>query len=423
MKQISKTSWAIVAVILVAVLLAVLILSAPKPAPTGEEGHAHSEGEKPSAKKHAEHAGHVEGEKAHAEHADEGHTNHAEDGGDHVEMNDATVKSSGIVLVKAGPATLQGERMLPGEIQFNADGLSHVTPRLSGVAVQVLTTSGAEVKKGAVLAVIESQQLAELRSRYLSSSTRLELAKSIHEREKKLWESKISPEQDYLNARKDLAEAQIEVRSLTDRLQALGASTRTSGGLARYELRAPRSGVIIEKHVTPGEAVKEEKDLFVIADLATVWAEITVHPQMLGSIRVRQAVRIVSPDLNAEIPGTIATIGSLIGEKTRTGKAWVTLPNPQGRLRPGLFVNVYIVEGQQKAGVVVPLTALQTHEKREVVFVREGDAFEARPVKLGRKDETSIEIVEGLKDGDIVATTNSFIIKAELGKKTAEHAH
>lgn len=420
MKQ-KKQMWAVGAVIVAALVLAVLILRAPKPVAADEHGHEHGAGEHQDAAGKSEHP-EKEAEASESKHDEHAHAEHA-DGGDHVEMSDAAVKDAGITVVKAGPATLQGELMLPGEIQFNEDGLSHVTPRLPGVAVQVLKTLGAPVKKGDVLAVIESQQLAELRSAFLSAAARLELAQTTHDREKKLWESKISAEQDYLNARKTLAEAQIEVRALKDRLQALGASVRTGGGLARYELRAPQSGIVIEKHVTPGEAVKEESDLFLIADLSTVWAEITVNPKLLGSIRVGQSVRIVSPDLNADIPGSIATIGSLIGEQTRTGKARVTLPNPQGRLRPGLFVNVYIAEGQQQVPVSVPLTALQTHENSDVVFVREGDAFEARAVKLGRKDATTVEIVDGLKPGEVVAAANSFIIKAELGKASAEHEH
>lgn len=424
----SRNQTLIVAIILVVTLIAaVVILKTPAVMPAGESGHGsdtHAE--------HDEEKGHAAGAARHDEHAGEEkesgaskadtHAEHEAHGGDHVEMDEAKLKAAKITLVKAGPTELTGETLLPGEIQLNEDRQSHVTPRLAGVAVQVVKSAGATVKKGDVLAIIESQELAELRSRYLVAAKRVDLAKSTYEREKKLWEGKISPEQDYLTAKNDLAEARIEQRALGERIQALGASAQ-AGGLARYELRAPHGGVVIEKHVTAGEAVQADSDLFRIADLSTVWAEITVNPKNLGQVRVGQPVRIMSPDLNMEVNGTVSYVGSLIGEQTRTAKARVTLPNPDSLWRPGLFVSVAVAEGRVTVPVAIPASAIQSLEDREVVFVREGDAFEARTVKLGRKSDHMVEVIEGLKPNETVAAENSFIIKADIGKASAEHEH
>lgn len=413
------------AIVLVTVVVGLLIIRSPQATSVDEHGHgAHSEHGHGEAEEYKDdHEAPSEGVGS-GDHAGEqvGHDDH-QDARDSVVMSDAAIKAAGIDVVRVTAGTLNKELMLPGEIVFNQDRLAHVTPRFPGVAVTVFKGLGAAVRKGETLAIIESPQLAELRSQYLSALKRQELAQSVFERERKLWENKISPEQDFLTARKDLAEAQIEVEALQGQMGALGAASRSKDGLARYTLVAPQDGIVIEKHVSVGEAVREDSDLFLIVDLRTVWAEITIQPRMLGVLRAGQSVRISSSDLDAQVQGTIATIGSLIGEQTRTAKARVLVPNPEGRWRPGLFVNVVVSEGQEPETLTVPIAALQTYENSEVVFARTKEGFVARPVRVGRRDTVRVEILEGLKSGDYVAARNSFIIKADLGKSSAEHEH
>lgn len=420
-----KQILASVAIVFITVTVALLILRSP-PATSPDE-HAHGE--------HAEHDhGATETlkddhEAPTAEADSNDHANeqkgHTDQGGhaDNVVMSDAAIKAAGIQVVKVTAGTLNNELTLPGEIVFNQDRLAHVTPRFQGVVVQVFKSLGARVRKGEPLAIIESPQLAELRSQYLSAVKRRELAQSTFDRERKLWESKISPEQDFLKARQELAEAQIEVEALQGRMNALGATLHSKDRLAGYVLIAPQDGIIIEKHVSVGEAVKEDSDLFLVADLRTVWAEITIQPRMLGALREGQSVQISSADLGTKVQGTIANIGSLIGEQTRTAKARVLVLNPEGRWRPGLFVNVVVSEGQQPAAMTVPISALQTYENSEVIFVRTKDGFVARPVRIGRRDGSRAEILEGLTSTDFVAAENSFVVKADLGKSSAEHEH
>jgi cobalt-zinc-cadmium efflux system membrane fusion protein len=360
-----------------------------------------------------------------AEHDKSDAHGHAEkDGhaGDRVEMAEATIKTAAIEIATAGPASLIGKEPLPGEIRFNQDRLADVTPRVNGVAVSVHKNLGDRVKKGDLLVVLESQALAALRSDYLSALKRLELARATFAREKRLWQDKISAEQDMLQAQKDLAEAEIAVQAAADRLRAIGAGVSTqSRDLARFELRAPLDGLITEKHLTAGEAVKEDANLFQIADLSSVWAEISLYPKNLNQIRLGQKVTVKAAELNMETSANVSYIGALVGEQTRTAKARVTLANGDGRWRPGLFVTIEVAEGEVKVPLAVKASALQTHENRQVVFVREGNAFEARPVQVGRRDGDWAEVTSGLKPGERYAATNSFIVKAELGKASAAH--
>lgn len=346
-----------------------------------------------------------------------------------VRMDDQTAAKAGIEVRAAGPAKIRSMLELQGEIQFNRNRMANVVPQLAGVVVQAAKNLGDEVKKGEVLAVIQSKALADLRSEHLAAQTRLELARSTHEREKRLWEEKISAQQDYLAARNALAEAQIAHRSVEQKLLALGLShdaARRRGAadtLTRYEIRAPIDGVVIEKHLAAGEAVKEDATIFAIADLSSVWAEMNVYPQQLNLVKIGQKVTVRASTLNAEAEGRVSYVGSLVGEQTRSAKARVTLPNPERSWRPGLFVTVELVQDETEVPVAVPLGAIQTYRDWKVVFGRFGNAFEARPVELGRSDGRQVEIVKGLEPGTRYAASNTFVLKADLGKAGASHDH
>lgn len=163
--------------------------------------------------------------------------------------------------------------------------------------------------------------------------------------------------------------------------------------------------------------------MYVIADLSTVWAEVAIYPADLNSVKTGQKVKVKATALNAEADGVISYVGALLGEQTRTAKARVTLRNPDQRWRPGLFVTVEVVQSEAQVPVAVPVAAIQTLRDWKVVFVRVGDLFEARPVELGRSDGTLVEIIKGLAPGMRYAASNSFVLKADIGKAGASHDH
>lgn len=345
-----------------------------------------------------------------------------------VRMDDQTAAKAGIEVRAAGPAKIRSTLELQGEIQINRDRMAHVVPQLAGVVVQSAKNLGDQVKKGEVLAVIRSKALADMRSEHMAAQTRLELAKSTHDREKQLWEEKISAQQDYLAARNALAEAEIAHRAVEQKLLALGLTHAAAqrGGtdtLTRYEIRAPIDGVVIEKHVAAGEAVKEDATIFAIADLSNVWAEMNVYPKDLNLVRLGQNVTVRASSLNAQAEGRVSYVGSLVGEQTRSAKARVTLPNPDRTWRPGMFVTVEVVQEETEVALAVPVGAIQTYRDWKVVFGRFGDVFEARPVELGRSDGKQVEVVKGLEPGMRYAASNTFVLKADLGKAGASHDH
>lgn len=339
-----------------------------------------------------------------------------------VAMSDAQVKAASITLDTSAPATIRSALQFPGEIRFNEDRTAHVVPRVAGVVDSVHANLGEVVRKGQLLAVISSAAVSDTRAELQAAQRRQELARTTYEREKTLWEQKISPEQDLLQARHAWRESEIAVANARQKLTAIGAATQSSA-LGRFELRAPFDGMVVEKHIALGEAVKEDASVFTISDLATVWAEMSIGARDLQQVRVGERAVVRASAFDASANGTIAYVGSLIGEQTRTARARVVLPNPQGAWRPGLFVNVEVVADEATSAVTVASAALQTVDDKPVVFLKVPGGFVAQPVQLGRSDGKRVEILGGLKPGARYAAAGSFIVKSEQGKGSATHTH
>lgn len=337
-----------------------------------------------------------------------------------IALTDAQIKAAGITLQTTQAARIKNAITLPGEIHFNEDRTGHVVPRFAGVVQSVPANIGQQVKKGQVLAVIASSGLSDLRSEFLATQKRLSLAETTYEREKKLWEEKISAEQDYLQAQQAMREAQIAVQNVRQKLNALDAATTGAGALNRYEIRAPFDGMLIEKRIALGDAVKEDASLFTISDLSTVWADVTVPANDLNIVRVGEKVVVRTTAFEAKANGVVSYVSALVGDQTRTAKARVVLSNPDMVWRPGLFVNMEIATNETEVPVAVSADAVQEVNGKPTVFVRTPQGFIARPVVTGRSDGGMTEITGGLKAGTAYAVQGSFVLKAELGKSTAK---
>ncbi|KVT71941.1 hemolysin D [Burkholderia ubonensis] len=335
-------------------------------------------------------------------------------------LSDAQIEASRIGLAKAGPAQIATPFQLPGEIKFNEDRTAHVVPRVAGIVEQVAVSLGQNVAKGQVLAVIASADLADRRSELLTAERRLSAARITYEREKTLWQERISAEQDYQQAQVQLREAEIAAQNARQKLAALNAPAGAKA-LNRYELRAPFAGTVVEKHATPGEAIAADASMFVVSDLSSVWAEMAVPAQRLNDVRVGRDATVSAAAFESRSSGPIAYVGALLGEQTRTAPARVVLPNPDGAWRPGLFVNVSVDAGRQSVPLAVARDALQEIDGEPAVFVRSPKGFVAQAVEIGRRDEQSAEVLKGLKPGQEYVASNSFVLKAELGKGSAEH--
>ena len=342
-----------------------------------------------------------------------------------IRLTEAQRKEFGIELATAGSGTLAVQVELPGEIVPNADRVAHVVPRIPGVVREVRKVLGDHVRKGEILLVLDSK------AAFLSAREKLDLAQANFDREEDLWKKKISPTQDYLQAKQAISEARIELRSAEQKLHALGFSdaylaqlpSQPDVSYTRCEVIAPFDGTIIEKRVSLGEAHKEDAEMFLIADLSSVWVNLGVYQKDIPSVRVGQPVVVSAGHGIPDMTGEISYVGPLVGEQTRTATARVVLPNRGGQLRPGLFVTGRVTLSTVPVPILVPKTALQTMDEKTVVFVKDEDGFEPRTVVVGRSNGTHVEITSGLKPGQKFVSAGAFTLKAQLAKGSFGDGH
>lgn len=199
------------------------------------------------------------------------------------------------------------------------------------------------------------------------------------------------------------------------------ARIESNQSLTAYELKAPIDGTVIDRQVALGEYVSEQKPAFIVADLSSVWIDFAVHLKDLARVRVGDVLEIDASDGNPEITAKISYLSPIGLADTQSALARAVVPNNESRLRPGLFVRGTVTLTGRKVPIAVKLSALQTIGAKTVVFVREGEAMEARAVKLGEQDREFAEVLDGLQPGDMYATENSFVVKAEIGKAEADH--
>jgi len=340
------------------------------------------------------------------------------------------LKSAGVVIEQVGPARMKSVIELPAQIALNSDKTAHVVPRLAGVVTEVRKNLGDRVTRGEVIAILNSGDLATAKEAYIESIHRLELARISAQREETLWKKKISPEEDYLIKKHELEESRLTHQATAQRLLALGVSSGEvrglrlgQGNLARYAILAPLSGVVITKNVTVGEAVAGTETIFTVADLSTVWADITIPPNQLGAVRAGQPVEILWEEQNLTATGRVTYVDSLVGEESRSSRARVVISNSGGRWQPGLFVKVNVTQAETMVAMAVKADALQTFRDWDVVFIKVGNLLEARPLELGRRDGEWVEVLSGLTPGLEYAGKNSFVVKADVLKSGAGHDH
>ncbi len=391
---------------------------------SNHENHSHSPNE--SSEDHDHKAHPDESQDAHVEHDDSGHDNE-----EVVSLSPEEVEEFEIVVEVASPGSIERFIELPGEIVLNSDRLAHVVPRVPGIAVEVLKSAGENVNKGELLAVIESRELAEARASYLAATEREKIAAANFRREERLWKKRITSEQEYLNARQALTEARISKNSVEQQLHAIGlkeADIRTmtrahDASGTRFEIRSPICGTIIEKHLTLGESVNVDTNIFTIADLSTVWVDLNVYQKDLGYVHKGQTVIIDAGHGIPEVMGKISWVSPRVDENTRTAKARIILKNIDGKLRPGLFVTGQVAVGQSVAPLVVNSDAIQTFENKTVVFVKTEKGFKPVPVVTGRRFGKKVEILSGLSQGQAYVSKGAFTIKAQLSRGAFGDGH
>ncbi len=200
------------------------------------------------------------------------------------------------------------------------------------------------------------------------------------------------------------------------------AVIESNESLQSYSVKAPIAGTIVARHANAGEIAGSEA-LFEIADFATVRAELSVFPRDFSQLKKGQAVTVRSADGKLASAGKLTYLAAAGNASNQSLVAQVLLDNKKGEWTPGLFVSADIVVGEIAVEFAVPIMALQKFRDWDVVFLNEGEVYQAQPIELGRSDGELTEVVSGLSTGMQYVVKNSYLIKADIEKAGASHDH
>ena len=200
------------------------------------------------------------------------------------------------------------------------------------------------------------------------------------------------------------------------------ATVESNESLNAYIVYAPMDGVILKRETNIGD-VTNGNELFVIADLSTVWAKYHIFPRDVPYIKKGQSVVVHTLDEKTRQNTQISMLFPTTDALSQTVIAIAELSNESGVWRPGMTIEGDIKVGEKQAAIAVPRSALQFIEEQQVIFIKEGNTYEPRPVKIGMNGTENVEITSGLKSGETYVSAGSFVIKADILKGTAAHEH
>ena len=344
-----------------------------------------------------------------------------------VSLTAEAVERAGIKIAEAKAQLSVSGVTVPGTVMSNAYRDTKVNTLVGGIVRQVMVELGAEVHRGAPLAVIFSSELADTQMKYLSMRAMLEADHQKLERTQKLVGLGSASQQELEEVTAVHTGHETEVAAARQRLLLLGLSPERVARLetapevvSEVTVTSPADGLVIARSVNPGQVINAGLDLFVVADLSTVWIIGDLYERDFSRVRVGSAATITLPSMpDRAVKGRVAYIDPRVDPATRTAKVRVEVPNRGGELRLGMFVTMSIQTGTTERIMVVPRAAVQTIGDRSVVYVpAEGEEgkFVERTVRLGPPAGEFVPVLDGLKPGDKVVTDGSFYLRAEAAR-------
>lgn len=317
---------------------------------------------------------------------------------------------------------------LTGEISTNESKTVRVSSPESGIARSSIADIGQKVTPGDILIEIESKEVAGAKADFLKQLAILKLARKNAEREAALFAKKISAEVEVQEAKTKLAEAEIEVANTKAHLKTHGISQKEieqliSGTVNNingvFSIRSPQDGTVLERNINAGEQVEPGKELFLISDLSEVWVWANIKEEEILQVTSHKeniVAEIQVPGLGSKkYRGIMDVVSGKINEQTRNARARISVVNPDGLLRPGMFVNLRLLLPGTQQTILVPQIAVLSDESRQFVFVhKEGDYWVRRPVTTGDTFNDQVAIIKGLAPGQKIIADGSFMLKSDV---------
>lgn len=315
------------------------------------------------------------------------------------------------------------------ETAYDANHYAEIAPRVAGFLREVHVDLGQAVRRGEVLAVIDSAAVSAAKTQFLSAHATLKLARDTADRTLDLARQGAVAGKAELEVMTALNQAQANALDAEQKLRNLGFDDEELGRILEakdtrnlLKVVAPIDGTVVARHAVQGEAVQATTQLFAVADVSRMWLWIDVYESDIPAVKPGQAVSFAisgaSPEEGVAASGRVTWVGAEVNEQTRTTRVRAELANADGRLRANQFGEATIRVGSEHWAVVVPKEAVQRDDGVDVVFIPAGEGvYRPQRVTTRPTDRTDVlEVTWGLKPGERVVSRGAFLLKTEILK-------
>lgn len=333
---------------------------------------------------------------------------------DFVKLSDNQIQAAHIE-VSAVRTGFAGAVEAPAVIAADPQHAAIVSSSVSGRVISVRKNLGESVVRGNILAVIESREIAQFSADVALARRQLELADAAFKRESRLYAEQVSSRQEYEQAQSALDDARTRLRLAQQQLATSGGAEHS----AQLTLRAPIAGVVTARQAALGDVVEANAKLFELANPDLLSVELSLEPSDASRVAPGAAVDVSADGRSGT--GHVAFLSRVLDPATRQIRAIATLPNKNALWRIGETVSASVVLKPGSAGeqIAVPRAAIQTIGDKPSVFVRQKDGFAIKHIVLGKPAAGFVTVLSGLDGSERIATSNTYILRAEHGKGEA----
>jgi len=303
-----------------------------------------------------------------------------------------------------------------GEVKTDINQKARIRSIVNGKVLRVFPNIGTYVKKGDVLAVIESQDIGDALALMQQAKASLTLAEANLKRKEELFKFKVAPLKDVEKAQNAYVQAEAGHKRAVEQLNILGiplpGTTERGEDFSQkyfYRVDAPLSGAIIDRNISSGEWVTKGEEIFSIADLSRMWIYLDIYPDWLSRVRPGQEI-IFRTDAGLEkiFKDRIDSLSPDLNPETMTALARVSIENTSGLLKPGMKGIAQIVTGVSSNVLIIPATAIQKEGAKRVVFIKKGDTFEKREVEVIGEMAGKAGVRGNVKEGEEVVVSGAY---------------
>lgn len=333
-----------------------------------------------------------------------------------------------LVIAPVGQAHFADALRLPGRVALDEHRVARIGPSVSGRVADIKAFIGQHVRKGELLAVINSTELSNAQAGYLKAKTQVGLHRLTVDRARRMFAEGIISQATLKEREGALAEAEVEMNATADQLGVMGMSQEAIRRLSETgqidsttPITATLTGTIIERHLSVGQIAEPSDELFTIADLSQVWLVAEAPEQEAHRVELGGRAEVQIPALpNQHITGKLIYVADTVNPVTRTVTVRIEVKNPHHRIKPEMLASM-VIRRPAETALSVPARAVVRVGEQDHVFVQTAaDHFELRPVSLGHEHEGRRRVEEGLAEGQRIVVEGAFHLNNERVRKELE---